>query len=676
MLAELGSLSVEFTRLAQITRESKYYDAIARITQELEIWQNNTKLPGLWPMVVDASGCKKAAETTISPVEHSLLNGPGIEIPKTGGAISSDNDTVTGESSDSDSHVKGDASTSKSTDSKISVVQDTPNVDDSKSKVGTVKRQLLDEAINSAAASPLSGLYDLPDCEPQGLASPPGSIDEDFTLGGQADSTYEYLPKQYMLLGGLEDAYRSMYEMALETTKKYLLFRPMLPDDRNVLLSGIVRTSGRLKDPKNVVRKPEGTHLTCFVGGMVAVGSRIFNRESDLDIARKLTDGCVWAYEATTTGIMPEQYLAAPCKNKVNCPWNETRYHELLDPYRESRERQRIEQEERFLQAQKEADDRAAQKTQQAEEVEAFATTQADIPEESEKADKIEAAATSQEDTKGLNEAEAVVTAQADSPKESKGANKLKAIATSGADFPKESEKAEKVEKVGKTEKAAALPVTEEEIPKVSEKPPSKASSIKKRQLGSIENEQPLNKATQPLETLKENLPKPKESDGNENIKKKQGEQSVKARLKANSTVSELDESESAEYVYIPPPILTSEEFVKARIKDEKLPPGITRVVSPRYILRSVALRIESHSHARCQDTNLLRSMTDPKPLNLSSSCTASRVSLTGAKRVGRCSKPSTSIRRPNTALRPLMMLRAKSLCSWMKWRVFGWRKR
>ena len=58
VLAEIGSLSMEFTRLAQITQENKYYDAIARITNELEIMQNNTKLPGMWPLKIDASGCK------------------------------------------------------------------------------------------------------------------------------------------------------------------------------------------------------------------------------------------------------------------------------------------------------------------------------------------------------------------------------------------------------------------------------------------------------------------------------------------------------------------------------------------------------------------------------------------------------------------------------------------
>lgn len=59
VLSEMGTLSVEFTRLAQITKEPRYYDAIARITNEFEAWQNNTRLPGMWPLAVDASGCRE-----------------------------------------------------------------------------------------------------------------------------------------------------------------------------------------------------------------------------------------------------------------------------------------------------------------------------------------------------------------------------------------------------------------------------------------------------------------------------------------------------------------------------------------------------------------------------------------------------------------------------------------
>ena len=38
--------------------------------------------------------------------------------------------------------------------------------------------------------------------------------------------------------------------------------------------------------------------------------------------------------------------------------------------------------------------------------------------------------------------------------------------------------------------------------------------------------------------------------------------------------------------VYTPPPIPTREEFVKARITDERLPVGMTKVTGGRYLLR------------------------------------------------------------------------------------------
>lgn len=50
---------MEFTRLAQITGNATYYDAIARITNALDEFQMNTTFPGLWPIHIDASGCKK-----------------------------------------------------------------------------------------------------------------------------------------------------------------------------------------------------------------------------------------------------------------------------------------------------------------------------------------------------------------------------------------------------------------------------------------------------------------------------------------------------------------------------------------------------------------------------------------------------------------------------------------
>ncbi|KAL8378039.1 hypothetical protein RB595_008639 [Gaeumannomyces hyphopodioides] len=54
--ASPGSLSLEFTRLAQLTGDNKYYDAIDTVSRYLERTQNNTRLPGLWPTVMNFRG--------------------------------------------------------------------------------------------------------------------------------------------------------------------------------------------------------------------------------------------------------------------------------------------------------------------------------------------------------------------------------------------------------------------------------------------------------------------------------------------------------------------------------------------------------------------------------------------------------------------------------------------
>lgn len=335
---------MEFTRLAQLTKEPKYYDAVARITNELADWQNNTKLPGLWPLTVDASGCKKPDPSSTMSLQNSLpdapvdaiSSSPSQPIPKT-------DKTEIGHIEQDDRRKSKDAELEKSSANDAEGVnypldatasKSSPTVDDlSRSNVGNMKRQLAEEDTTQSTKTAKADTDDMPACEPQGLASPPGSSREEFSLGGRADSVYEYLPKEYMLLGGREDIYRHMYEMAMETAQKHLLFRPMLPAERNVLLLGNLLTSGHLDNSSDLLLQPEGTHLACFAGGMFAVGAKIFNREGDMDIARKLSDGCVWAYEATLTGIMPERYLTVPCENQERCDWNEEIYRQTVNNY-------------------------------------------------------------------------------------------------------------------------------------------------------------------------------------------------------------------------------------------------------------------------------------------------------------------------------------------------------
>ncbi|KAJ5183972.1 Glycoside hydrolase family 47 [Penicillium capsulatum] len=209
ILAELGSLTVEFTRLTQVTNDPKYFDAVQRISDQLERSQNHTKIPGLWPTFVDAND----------------LNFNGLQ----------------------------------------------------------------------------------------------------FTLGGCADSTYEYLPKAHILLGGQTDQYQSMYSTAMESIKKNLLFRAMIPEeDRQVLFTSDAQGGSRGRYAVQHVQD----HLKCFLGGMVGIGSKVFGRDEELSIARGLTEGCVWGYDQMPSGIMPEIFRFHACESIDQCPWDEKEWLE------------------------------------------------------------------------------------------------------------------------------------------------------------------------------------------------------------------------------------------------------------------------------------------------------------------------------------------------------------
>src|SRR6187402_1052864 len=103
-----------------------------------------------------------------------------------------------------------------------------------------------------------------------------------------------------MLLGGQMKQYRTMYERFIPVAKEYLFFRPMNVGDEDILISGAVNLALG-GEPRHT---PELQHLTCFTGGMLAIAGKIFNRPEDVVDGGKLTDGCVWAYRNTVTGIM------------------------------------------------------------------------------------------------------------------------------------------------------------------------------------------------------------------------------------------------------------------------------------------------------------------------------------------------------------------------------------
>ena len=207
LVADIGSLTLEFTRLSQITGDMKFFDAIQRIVDVFDENQSQTKLPGLWPVVMNAK-------------------------------------TITFE-------------------------------------------------------------------------------DSRFTLGAMADSLYEYLPKQHMLLGGRSEQMQKMYEYAITAAMNHVFFQPMTPDSRDILISGGATVDEKTGTPHT---DPAGQHLGCYAGGMVGIGAKLFDHEEHMNMARKLVDGCIWAYDQMPSGIMPEMFRMVACDMNSDCQWDEKKW--------------------------------------------------------------------------------------------------------------------------------------------------------------------------------------------------------------------------------------------------------------------------------------------------------------------------------------------------------------
>lgn len=140
-----------------------------------------------------------------------------------------------------------------------------------------------------------------------------------------------------MLLNGLEPKYRPLYENTIDAINEWLLYRPMIKDDGwDVFFTGKLTTSSR--GDSEWTKTYDMAHLACFVGGMYGLGGKIFGRDGDIDKAKKLTDGCVWAYQSTATGIMPEYAHLVACPALEKCAFSEESWYEDLDPNREWRD--------------------------------------------------------------------------------------------------------------------------------------------------------------------------------------------------------------------------------------------------------------------------------------------------------------------------------------------------
>lgn len=120
-----------------------------------------------------------------------------------------------------------------------------------------------------------------------------------YTWGGMADSAFEYLIKEHQLLGGHLEQYGRMFGDVLDSAHRWLLRHVGSVPNAPLLIMG--QSNGRLHTPKL-------EHLTCFAGGSIGLSAKLLpGRIHDLVHAERVTESCWWAYNATATGIGPEE---------------------------------------------------------------------------------------------------------------------------------------------------------------------------------------------------------------------------------------------------------------------------------------------------------------------------------------------------------------------------------
>jgi len=202
LLAEMGSYSLDFTRLSLLTKDPKYYEVAARITDILYETQLKTKIPGLWPTHV----------------------GLTVQSLDAGG---------------------------------------------------------------------------------------------DYSFGAEADSAFEYMAKMIALLGDQLPQYREMYSRSIEAAAQRLFYRPLTPDNEDILISGTARNLATGPQTETTAQ-----HLSCFAGGMLALGGRLTGNESHVNMGSKLTHGCIWLYKSGPRGLLPEACTLTACPDAASCDWD------------------------------------------------------------------------------------------------------------------------------------------------------------------------------------------------------------------------------------------------------------------------------------------------------------------------------------------------------------------
>jgi mannosyl-oligosaccharide alpha-1,2-mannosidase len=124
----------------------------------------------------------------------------------------------------------------------------------------------------------------------------------------------------------MSSTYRDLYEAAARAAIKHTLFKPYTPDEADILVPGEIFVD----DNGKFYPRLHAEHLGCFAGGMFALGGMLTDNERHVEVGRKLTFGCIWAYQNSPLGIMPEAFSMVPCPKSSKCKWNEQKWMDMV----------------------------------------------------------------------------------------------------------------------------------------------------------------------------------------------------------------------------------------------------------------------------------------------------------------------------------------------------------
>jgi hypothetical protein len=127
--------------------------------------------------------------------------------------------------------------------------------------------------------------------------------------------------------------YKRMYIQALEIAKRRLFFAPMTNTNKDFVFTTLLRLDYPAMSQWPARRQQSIWQRDCSLGGILATGSRLFNRTEDLDVARRMIDGCLWAYKSTRSGLMAPWMEVASCgPGMKKCEWDESVWRDAVLP--------------------------------------------------------------------------------------------------------------------------------------------------------------------------------------------------------------------------------------------------------------------------------------------------------------------------------------------------------